>query len=153
MKNLLLICCCLTLCIATSCFTDDETPGPVDSFMEVTIDGETVRFDQMLLTEVTTADETLTYRRITASIRDDGSKKINIHLNENGTGETTIFYIGYVLNGTLFSSEDDGATFNATVLENETATIIGTFNATLLNEGLEETENAILANGAFEMYN
>lgn len=135
-----------SLSLTTACSSDDDNNGGGSQGGEltVTIDGQTLTFNAIIVDEdiYTEGNETYTELDVTATINGDTSRIIQFGLETGDTGADAIYYFVYTENGVNYTYNFNGE-FNTVVSVNDGSSIVMTFAGTL--EGYNETTQEVVS--------
>lgn len=144
------------LVLTTACSGDDDggNGGGADDELVVTIDGQTLTFNNVIVDVDTFTDdgETFTELDVTAIIGTDTTRVIEFGLEVGDTGAGTLFYFDYIADGQVYYNGFEGS-FNSVVSVNDGERLTMTFSGTLEGFDSETSENVTISleNGSIDV--
>ena len=142
-----------SMTLTTACSSDDDSSGGSNSVLVVTIDGQTITFDNIIVDESTFTDDgvTITELDVTAIIGNDATRVIEFGVESGDTGADAVYYFYYTENGQEYFNSFQN--FNSVVTVNDGSRLAMTFSGTVTGYDEEQqTEVEVnLQNGSIDV--
>ncbi|WP_204345993.1 hypothetical protein [Psychroserpens algicola] len=144
------------LVLSTACSSDDDggNGGGASDELVVTIDGQTITFNSIIVDEDTFTDDGDTYTEldVTATINGDSTRVIQFGLEAGDTGADAVYYFEYTVEGETYFYGFDNS-FSSVVSINDGSRLTMTFSGTLYGYDSESEEpvELMLQNGTIDV--
>ena len=122
-----------SLSLTTACSSDDDNDGGSQSGeLTVTIDGQAITFNSIIVDEDIYTEDGVTYTEldVTATVSGNTNRIVEFGLESGDTGADALYYFYYTVDGEEYYYNYDGG-FNAVVSVNNGSSLAMTFSGSL----------------------
>ena len=139
-----------SLSLTTACSSDDDNGGSQNGELTVTIDGQAITFNSIIVDEDTYTEDGVTYTEldVTATVSGATNRIVEFGLESGDTGADALYYFYYTQNGVEYYY-NFGGEFNAVVSVNNGSSLAMTFSGTLngYDQNTQEEVSVTFTNG------